>query len=364
MNQYEAIEKFDIQGSLVEVSPYGTGHINTTFCAVFDESTTKHNQTEKPETKRYILQKVNTHVFQHTHELMHNIELVTEFCSKIVKQNNGDPDRECLNLINTKAGKKYLSENGEFWRVYQFVENSKAFEKAESAEHLLSSGKAFGKFISNLEQFDSSQLFEVIKDFHNTKQRYQNFLSCLDKNFENRKSTCSAEIDFVLARKNLCRAIVDRLDCGDIPMRVTHNDTKLNNVLFDADTEQAICVIDLDTIMQGSLLYDFGDSIRSSCNTALEDEKNLDIVHFDKGLYDAFTQGFLSGIGNSITEQETALLPLGAIIMTYECGMRFLSDYLDGDNYFKTKYDTHNLVRARTQFKLVHEMEQTFNMHF
>ena len=218
-------------------------------------------------------------------------------------------------------------------------------------------GEAFGKFIARLDGFDANTLCEVIPNFHNTADRYNKFLTAIEQNKSNRAHLVKDEIDFVKQRANKLSLIVDALDTNQIPLRVTHNDTKINNVLIDKASGKAICIIDLDTIMPGSLLYDFGDSIRSGCNTALEDEKDLSIVDFDINLYEAYCKGFLRGIGEKITDKELEMLHIGAIIITLECGIRFLTDYLDGDVYFKTQYDDHNLVRCHTQFKLVEKME-------
>ncbi|MDE5549453.1 MAG: aminoglycoside phosphotransferase family protein, partial [Clostridia bacterium] len=211
---------------------------------------------------------------------------------------------------------------------------------------------------ARLDGFDASVLCEVIPNFHNTLDRYHKFLASLKKDKMDRSASAQKEIEFVDKRKYMLSSIVTALEKGDIPLRVTHNDTKINNVLIDKFTGNAICIIDLDTIMPGSLLYDFGDSIRSGCNTALEDEKDLSKVDFDIMLYEAYCKGFLKGIGNKITQKEVDMLHLSAIIITLECGIRFLTDYLDGDEYFKTDYPDHNLVRCRTQFKLVERMEK------
>ena len=264
-----------------------------------------------------------------------------------------------MTLVPTIDGKIFHKDgDDDCWRAYTFVDDTEVYQVISSPIIFQNTGEAFGKFIARLDGFDASTLTEVIPNFHNTVDRYNKFLTSLELDKVQRAKTAEPEIAFVKARKDEVSAIVDALNNGEIPLRVTHNDTKINNILIDKATGKAICVIDLDTIMPGSLLYDFGDCIRSGCNTGEEDEKDLSKVDFSVTLYEAFCKGFLKGIGNKITQKEIDMLHLGAIIITLECGIRFLTDYLDGDEYFKTEYPEHNLVRCRTQFKLVGIMEQ------
>lgn len=340
---------FSFKGTLVNSEPYGNGHINDTFALTYDDGS---------RVKRYILQRMNKSVFPDIDVLMENVAAVTEFLREKIDCRGGDSDRECLTLVRTKDGKSYYKDEiGDCWRAFLFIENTEAYQIVDSAEVFENAGRAFGVFIAGLADFDASKLGEVIKNFHNTRDRYAKFLNALKADKAGRAAGVAKEIEFVKSREAYCGKVVDMLAKGEIPLRVTHNDTKLNNILIDKDTKKAICVIDLDTIMPGSLLYDFGDAVRFGCSTAAEDEKDLDKVHFDISLYEAFAKGFLSGIGASITDKEVENLAFGSILMTYECGMRFLTDYLDGDNYFKTAYPEHNLVRCRTQFRLVEEME-------
>ena len=346
----EKAEKFRFEGNLVSAEPYGDGHINDTYALVY---------TTGDKKRRYILQRMNKSVFPDIGTLMENVALVTDFLACEIEKRGGDCERETLKLIKTKDGKNYfVDENGDCWRAFLFIENTIAYQTVDSPEIFEDTGRAFGVFIAGLADFDASRLGEVIKNFHDTRDRYRKFNDALEKDKANRAAGVAEEIEFVKQRQNYCGLITGMLERGEIPLRVTHNDTKLNNILVDADTKKAICVIDLDTIMPGSLLYDFGDAVRFGCSTAAEDEKDLSKVNFDINLYESFTKGFLNGIGDSITAKEVENLSYGAIIMTYECGMRFLTDYLDGDNYFKTKYPEHNLVRCRTQFKLVRCMEE------
>ena len=349
----QAKEEFAFTGEYVEGGPYGDGHINDTFALVYNVGGSR---------RRYILQRMNKHVFPDIPMLMHNIGIVTEYLAEQIKKRGGDPLRETLTLVRTHDGKSfYASPDGEFWRAFVFIENTIVYQLAESADVFEDTGRAFGVFIAGLDGFDASRLGEVIPKFHNTEDRYGKFEAAVAADKKGRAASVADEIAFVRARKNYCDKVTSRLADGSIPLRVTHNDTKLNNILVDADTKKAICVIDLDTIMPGSLLYDFGDAVRFGCSTAMEDEQDLSKVNFDIGLYEAFTKGFLYGIGDRITPEETDMLAFGSILMTFECGMRFLTDYLEGDVYFKTKYDTHNLVRSRTQFKLVSCMENVLD---
>lgn len=350
MDRYGAAAMFDFGGEVTSVVPYGNGHINDTYavtCSLAGGSV------------RFILQRLNPVVFPDRAGLMRNMIAVTEFLRKAVIRDGGDPERECLRLIPLKDGSPYLTnESGDVWRATQFIENTDAYLVAESPEMFASAGEAFGKFMARLGGFDASSLFEVIPRFHDTPDRYARFLASLERNAAGRMDEAKDEIAFVRERGEGCSVITDALERGEVPVRVTHNDTKLNNVLIDTATKEAVCVIDLDTVMPGSMLYDFGDAVRVGCSTAKEDERDLSLVDFDLGLFRAFTEGYLAGAGRSVTAAELGLLPDAARLMTFECGMRFLTDFLDGDTYFKTAYSEHNLVRARTQFKLVRTMER------
>ena len=350
MDRYGAAAMFDFGGEVTSVLPYGNGHINDTYavtCSLAGGSV------------RFILQRLNPVVFPDRAGLMRNMIAVTGFLRKAVIRDGGDPERECLRLIPLKDGSPYLTdESGDVWRATQFIENTDAYLVAESPEMFASAGEAFGKFMARLGGFDASSLFEVIPRFHDTPDRYARFLASLEKNAAGRMDEAKDEIAFVRERGGSCSVITDALERGEVPVRVTHNDTKLNNVLIDTATKEAVCVIDLDTVMPGSMLYDFGDAVRVGCSTAKEDERDLSLVDFDLGLFRAFTEGYLAGAGRSVTAAELGLLPDAARLMTFECGMRFLTDFLDGDTYFKTAYPEHNLVRARTQFKLVRTMER------
>lgn len=349
---FDIAARFAFDGECSDVSPYGNGHINDTYAVSV--------MTERGRL-RYILQRLNPYVFPDRRGLMKNMIAVTRFLRESVKARGGDPERECLRLVPTRAGESYLVDgNGDVWRATQFIENTEAYLVADDAEMFRDAGRAFGEFVAGLSDFDASTLFEVIPRFHDTENRYAAFSEAVAADRKGRLAFVAAEREFVEARKGDCSLIVRALAEKRIPVRVTHNDTKLNNVLIDVDTKKSVCVIDLDTVMAGSMLYDFGDGVRAGCSTAREDEKDLNRVHFDTELFGAFADGFLTGMGDSVTEEEIKLMPYAARLMTFECGMRFLTDYLGGDVYFKTAYAEHNLVRARTQFRLVEEMEGAF----
>ena len=347
MELLEIIKQFNINGDIESVEPFGEGHINDTYLV-----------TCKNCESKYVFQRLNTSVFPNYKGVMNNIHLVTSFLRKIIEKEGGDPERETMTLVLTKDGQNHLFIDGACYRMSLLIKNTKTYQTVENEGLFQSSGYAFGKFIARLDDFDASQLVEVIPNFHDTVDRCKKFEEAMCDNKSGRIDNVLPELAFVEYRKDFMKKIVSSLNKKEIPLRVTHNDTKLNNILMDADTDEAVCVIDLDTIMPGSLLYDFGDSVRFGCSTAKEDEKDLNKVHFDLNLYDIFTKGFLEGIGDKITEKEVMMLHIGAIMMTLECGTRFLTDYLNGDTYFKTAYKDHNLVRARTQFRLVEEMEK------
>ena len=346
------IEKFSVAGELISCERYGEGHINDTFKVTMDDCGREVH---------YILQRINNRLFPDVDRLMHNIELVTEFCRKSVIERGGDPMRECLTLIRTKDGASYTCEDGNYFRMYVFIEGATTYQSVRDPRDFYESAVAFGNFANLLAKFDASQLYEILPDFHNTKVRYENFLRAVEKDICGRVKEVRGEIDWVKSHSDLCGKIVNKIASGEIPLRVTHNDTKLNNVMLDDATGKGLAVIDLDTVMPGSLCYDFGDSIRFGCNSAAEDEPDTEKVHFVFDLYKTYLDGYLSAVGNSVTQEEKENLPTGAVLMTYECGMRFLTDYLEGDVYFRTHRARHNLERARTQFKLVDEMLACFS---
>ena len=336
------------------VKPFGGGHINETYAVYMPGP----DHTDVP---RYVLQRINRHVFHHPEQVMHNIFGVTEFLRNVIRENGGDLDRETLSYIKTKDGESYFEDdNGQPWRCLHYVADSVCYHQVEQPEQFYQSARSFGQFLKQLGAYPAETLYETIPHFHDTVTRFADFKNALRKDVKNRARLCKSEIKFVLSREADCGVLMKQLDAGLLPLRVTHNDTKLNNILFDKDTGKGLCIIDLDTIMPGLAANDFGDSIRFGASTAEEDEIDLEKVHFDIGLYETYVKGYLEMAKDVLTPAEIESLPWGARLMTLECGMRFLTDFLQGDVYFKTSYPKHNLVRARTQFKLVKEMEEQF----
>ncbi|MBQ4037206.1 MAG: aminoglycoside phosphotransferase family protein [Clostridia bacterium] len=335
--------RFPLDGTVCSCEKYGNGHINDTYLVVCE---TGH---------RYILQRINTTIFKDTAMLMGNIAAVTGFLGK----KTGNP-RETLTLVPTKEGENYLADESGAWRVYEFVEDTVCLERPESEEDFYQCAVAFGHFQKLLADFPAEQLGETIPDFHHTPKRYEAFLKAVEEDVCGRADGVREEIEFIKARADFYSVLLDAHARGELPLRVSHNDTKCNNVLLNAVDRTGLCVIDLDTVMPGFSVTDFGDSIRFGASTGAEDEKDLSKVNFHMGLYKAYVKGFLEGCGGSLPESEMMLLPEGAKMMTIECGMRFLADYLQGDVYFKTAYPEHNLVRFRTQRKLVEGMEASW----
>jgi len=336
--------RFRIEGRVEKVEEYGGGHINATYLV-------------RSEGGKYILQRINSRLFKDVPALMRNIEMVTEESRRRTVERGGDPIREGLTLVKTKEDKPYYYCGKEYYRVYVFIDKATTYDVVEKPEHFFEAAVAFGNFANMLSSFDAKQLSETIPDFHNTGVRYESFIEAVERDAYGRAEGVKKEIQWVKDRQEYATAITSLLESGEIPYRVTHNDTKLNNVMIDDETGKGIAVVDLDTIMPGSLCYDFGDAIRFGCNPAAEDERDLGKVVFQTTLFEQFVKGYLSAVGGSITGTEKEKLALSAIVMTYECGMRFLTDYLNGDTYFRTHREGQNLDRARTQFKLVSDME-------
>lgn len=337
----EILSKFNIE---TNTAPYGNGHINDTYLC---------------ETKPgYILQRINTNVFKNPDNVMENIYNVTEFLKKQIIENGGDVERETLTVIPTKENEIYYKhDNGDCYRMYKFIADSVSHDSADDPMILCHAGRAFGKFQRNLSDFPADKLHETIVDFHNTPVRVQQLETAIENNAAGRLDSVKAEIDFAMEFSKYAAEITDAMAKGEVPLRVTHNDTKLNNVLFDAVTGEGVCVIDLDTVMPGSMLYDFGDALRFGASSCAEDETDESKIWFDLEKFEYFAKGFLGEVGDCLTEKEIELLPLSALLMTYECGTRFLADYLNGDTYFKIHRENHNLDRARNQFKLVADIE-------
>ena len=335
-----AIRHFRITGSPVSCAEFGSGHINLTYKVACDDGSA------------YILQRINQYVFTDPKAVMENVGAVTEYLRTRVS----DPS-EILHFVPSDTGTYYyVDEAGEYWRCYEFADGL-CLDLPESDKDFYESAIAFGRFQEMLRDFPAETLHETIPLFHNTANRYRLFRKALQEDRVGRAASVQSEIDFLLQRQEEGATICRLLDAGEIPLRVTHNDTKLNNVLLDCKTRKALCVLDLDTVMPGSSLYDYGDSIRFGAATAPEDEKDLSKMGINLHLFRVYTAGYLAAC-KSLTPKERELLPLGAKTLTLELAVRFLTDYLDGDRYFKTAYPEHNLVRARAQMKLVADMEE------
>lgn len=347
----EVIERFGFQGRLVDQRPYGSGHINDTYLLTFE------NGNEEP--GRAILQRMNKNVFPKPAALMENIMNVTAYLRGKILENGGDPERETLNVIPTKDGEAcYVDAKGDYWRSYVFITDATSYDQVEDPEHFYQSAVAFGRFQRLLSDYPADTLHEIIEGFHDTRARYSLFEKAVREDQMGRAASVMREIEFLRERKSVADCFGELLDKGEIPLRVTHNDTKLNNIMIDNQTGKGICVIDLDTVMPGLVMNDFGDSIRFGASTAAEDEQDLSRVSCSMELFELYARGFMKGCGRSLTEREIQLMPMGAKVMTYECGMRFLTDYLEGDTYFKIHREHQNLDRCRTQLKLVEDMEK------
>ena len=338
------LSRFFPEGSVQSCSRYGCGHINETYLV------------ETGNGKRYILQRISSRAFPDVAGLQENIAAVTRYLHGILENPNA-----ALTLVPTLDGENWYHHGPDSdWRVFDFIEGSVCLQAPRCPEDLYQSAIAFGTFQQQLADFPAETLHETIRNFHNTPDRYRLFREALHKDVMGRAASVQPEIDFVLSHEEVAGRLTAMLKAGQLPLRVTHNDTKLNNVMLSADTRTPLCVIDLDTTMPGLSAYDFGDSIRFGAATAAEDEKYLSKVTMSLDLFRTFTKGFLTACPG-LTENERKALPLAALTMTLECGVRFLTDYLDGDHYFGIHYPEHNLDRCRTQFQLVADMESKWD---
>ena len=348
------LEKFNIEGELVDYKQNNSGNINKTYVATFRQ--------EDGTYKKYLIQKINTKVFTEPYKLMKNIEGVTTYLKKqMIKV--GDNTHRVLEVVKTKDGKSlcYItndSDTREYYRIYDYIDNSITYDQSIDKKIVFNTGKAFGNFQKLLRGYPMNKLEETIKDFHNTPERYKKLMDDVKFDSEGRVIEVSKEIVFILMREDICSLIMDDLRSGDIPLRVTHNDTKVNNVMMNKDTGDFLAVIDLDTVMPGSMLFDYGDGIRSTSSTASEDEKDLSKVSINLELFEAYTDGYLSEMTPYLKYEEVILMAESIRIITLELAIRFLNDYINGDTYFKIDYDTHNLDRARNQIELVKDIER------
>ncbi len=329
--------------------PINKGHINTTYILYFDEGN---------KVKRYLLQQINTIVFTNPDKLMKNILNITEYGKKYLKANNkNNYKNKFLRLYKTKDKKNYVTlSNNSCFRIYHYIENCINFDKTLSLDIFYEAGKTIGEFHTILNDFDVNKLYITIADFHNCKKRYEYFIKVLKETNNEKINTCKEEIDFFIKNKHISSLIQDLIDNKKLPIRVTHNDTKLNNFMFEYGTNKGQCMVDLDTIMPGTVLFDFGDFIRSGCNMADEDEINTKKVIFNIDGCKAFIDGYLKKMKNKLNAVEIDNLFNGAIAITYECGLRFLTDYLLNNVYFRVAYEKHNLVRCKTQIELCKQL--------
>jgi hypothetical protein len=341
----EITRQFQISGEFLSAAPYGSGHINDTYCAVFDQAGVP---------VRYILQRLNTSIFKKPEALMENIQRVT---SHLAAQVAGDPDcdRRVLALIPTRDGLVWnVDAEGNYWRVYRFIENARTYDAVETIDQAFQAAKAFGRFQQLLVGLPAPRLHDTVPDFHHAPKRFVTLEQAIAADVAGRAALAKPEIDFALAHQPIISILLD----ADLPERVTHNDTNLNNVMLDDATGEGICVIDLDTVMPGLAAYDFGDMVRTTTSLAKEDEQDLSKVTMQFPMFEALVRGYLASVGGFITKAERQCLVFSGTLITFEIGIRFLTDYLAGDKYFKVHREVHNLDRCRTQFKLVESIEQ------
>ncbi len=345
-NIQRILSHFEVDSPAIAFETLQSGNINQTYSVTTADGT------------GYLLQQVNTYVFKNPSALMENIKGVTAFLADKIHKAGGDPLRETLNLICSKDGTGYFEDptDGGFWRLCYFITNSIAYDAPDHPGILYEAAKAFGVFQRQLEDYPAETLFETIPDFHNTAVRYAAFEAALTRDEAGRSASVAPLIDSLRALQPYATLITDGIAAGTIPVRVTHNDTKLNNILMDAETGKGLCVIDLDTVMPGSLLYDFGDSLRFAGNNTAEDDPDLSRVFLRTDRYEEYVRGFLQGVGDTITQAELALLPESVLILTYELALRFMTDYLDGDKYFKILSPDHNLIRTKAQLHLAEDI--------
>jgi hypothetical protein len=349
------INVFDFHGKFIDIYPYGIGHINDTYAV-------RYIKNDNGSPHRYILQRVNHFVFLDPPGVMHNIEGVTSHLQGKIQENGGNPQRETLNIIPTVSGDTYHQcSQGNYWRAYTFIEDAHSYETVESLDHAYTSARAIGNFQRLLGDYPIDDLNETIVDFHNTPKRYQTFTQVVQNDHQNRAYSVSGEIEFVNKRQPEMGKFITLQEQGKLSNRVTHNDTKFNNVLIDDRTGEGICLVDLDTVMPGLSLYDFGDAVRIATSSAPEDEQDFSKVFLDLDIFEKITHGYLDATRDILTEEEIANLTMSTKLMTIECGMRFLTDFLDWDTYFKIHRQNHNLDRCRTQFKLVEDIELKFD---
>jgi aminoglycoside phosphotransferase (APT) family kinase protein len=346
----EISQAFRLLGRFVGGAPHGSGHINDTFAITLDQAGTH---------VRYILQRINQRVFRNVPALMENIHRVSlHAAKKLTAAGNHDAARRALSLVPTRAGKSFHRDaSGSCWRCYLFIEKARSYDVIENCHQAREAAHAFGNFQNLLTDLPGPRLHETIPRFHHTRERFANARRAIAADPHQRVPDAREEIAFALAREALTDVLLDLQVRGEIPERITHNDTKLNNVMLDDLTGEAVCVIDLDTVMPGLALYDFGDMVRSATNSAAEDERDLSKVGLRLDVFEALVEGYVAATGSFLTAAERAHLVFAGKLITFEIGLRFLTDFLEGDVYFKTRRPGHNLDRCRNQFALVRSIE-------
>jgi thiamine kinase-like enzyme len=350
-NLKDIFELFVADGTFLNGEPYGSGHIHDTF----------RIETAEKDKDDYILQRLNNRVFKNIPELQQNIERVTvHLKNKLRTKPGSDIKRECLSLIPSRDGKSWIVDNeGNYWRMYIFISNHHSYNLVDSEDKAYEGGKAIGRFQAMLSDMPGGPLFETIPWFHNIGKRLQTFNLKISENPAGRVKSVTGEIDQIHKRAEEMKIILKLGNEGKIPLRITHNDTKFNNILLD-ENDKALCVIDLDTVMPGYVHYDFGDSIRTAANTASEDERDLSRIRMDINLFRAYSEGYLSETAETLNDVEKEFLAFSPGLITYTIALRFLTDFIDGDHYFKIHHELHNLQRARAQLQLMKSMEEQY----
>ncbi|MCL1908532.1 MAG: aminoglycoside phosphotransferase family protein [Holophagaceae bacterium] len=344
------ISQFDISGVFCSAEPYGNGHINDTFLVIFNKG---------GNVAHYIAQRINGNIFKEPESLMQNIANVTDHLHKKARARGvKDTSRRILTLVQTKNGENFArDEEGRIWRCYIFIGDSKSWDIIETTGQAFEAAKAFGAFQCDLMDYDGPRLFETIPMFHHTRSRFAGLEKAIKDDVRNRVAKAEKEIEIALSREALANSLLRLSEVGAIPERITHNDTKLNNVLLDNQTGEGICVLDLDTVMPGLSLYDFGDMVRTATNPVAEDELDVDKVVVQVPMFEALAKGYIEGTAGTLLPIEKESMVISGKLLTFECGIRFLTDYLQGDSYFKIHREAHNLDRCRTQFALLKSIE-------
>jgi Ser/Thr protein kinase RdoA (MazF antagonist) len=349
----QIIPSFQFLGEFLDIQPFGYGHINDTYAVNF--------RLKDDREKQYILQRINHHVFNSPKRLMANIERVTVHLRQKIEEAGGNPDRGTITLIPTLDGRMfYCSDEGHYWRAQLMIEGAQSYQTARDQDHYYNASKAFGTFLRLLGDFPADRLYVTIPDFHHTGKRFETFIQAVEKDVANRAQAAKKEIEFVLERADETMILLDMVAQGQMPERVTHNDTKFDNVMIDDETGEGICVIDLDTVMPGLAVIDFGDSVRFAANPGGEDASDLDKVCIDLAIFDRLTHGYLDATRDFLTSAEIDNMAFGSKLITFEQGIRFLTDHLNGDSYYKIHRKNQNLYRSRTQLWMVHDMEMKY----